>query len=258
MSRSRALPPPSPVDIGLVAALPIEVGPLRERLGETRTYADPEGHKRPVIEGALQGRPVALIVAGVGRRSATKGALRLIEGHRPRWILSIGFAGALNPDLTLNDLLLPTEVLRADDPGVHYRVSFEAPASTDAKRFPFRSGRLATVDRIVRTASEKRELRERLNADAVDMESSAVAALCEQRAVRFMAVRAISDDATTDLPPEVLSVLGPTGGFRLGATLGALWNRPSSVSDLWKLRERAGSAADRLAESLPKLLELLD
>ena len=41
-------------------------------------------------------------------------------------------------------------------------------------------GRLLTVDTIIRTAAEKAELRQRFQADVVDMESSAVAALCAE------------------------------------------------------------------------------
>ena len=43
-------------------------------------------------------------------------------------------------------------------------------------------------------------------------------------------------------------MIGPTGVFRLGAALGALWRRPSSIKQLWALREHAIEAADRLAE----------
>ena len=114
-----------------------------------------------------------------------------------------------------------------------------------------------SVAKIARTATEKAELRRRHEAVAVDMETAAVAGLCADRGVHFLSVRVISDEAGTDLPPEVLAVIGPTGGFRLGATLGALWRRPASVKDLWTLREHANEAADRLAEVLPGLLAQL-
>ena len=72
------------------------------------------------------------------------------------------------------------------------------------------------------------------------------------RASAALSVRAISDatTVTNDLPPEVLSLLGPTGTTRLGAALGAIFKRPESVRDMWKLRESAHSAAGRLATFL--------
>jgi adenosylhomocysteine nucleosidase len=100
----------------------------------------------------------------------------------------------------------------------------------------------------VRTAAEKAALHQRFEADAVDMETSAVAEVCALRQVRMLSVRVISDSASDDLPAEILSILGRSGGYRLGAALGAVWHRPSSVKDLWNLRLHALEAADRLGE----------
>jgi adenosylhomocysteine nucleosidase len=65
-----------------------------------------------------------------------------------------------------------------------------------------------------------------------------------------LGIRVISDDLTSDLPVEVLSLIGPTGTSRLGAAAAAIWSRPSSVTDMWKLRKSAQLAAQRLATFL--------
>jgi adenosylhomocysteine nucleosidase len=244
-------PPPGPADIGIVAALPIEVAPLIERLQNVRRYSGPR-HK--VIEGECAGKLVALIVAGTGRKRARHGTQVLFDGHRPRWVISAGFAGALDPALARNSVLFADEVVAED--GSRWAIDVGVPPEAERERM--RAGRLLTVDRIVRTAVEKAALRERFQADAVDMESSAVAALCSERQVRFLSIRVVSDEAGTDLPPEVLSILGRSGGYRVGAALGAIWRRPSSVKDLWALREHAHAAADRLAEIVAGTLSRLD
>ena len=77
-----------------------------------------------------------------------------------------------------------------------------------------------------------------------------VAQVCRETETRFLAVRVISDDFSADLPAEVVSVLGDTGSFRLGATLGAVWKRPGSVKDMWRLREQTNLASERLAKFL--------
>ncbi|HEX8199568.1 MAG TPA: nucleoside phosphorylase, partial [Isosphaeraceae bacterium] len=181
----------------------------------------------------------------------------LLAGHRPRWIVSAGFAGALDPALARDDVVLASEVLDTD--GGHFAIDLSVPEAGPGPG-PGRgiaSGRLLTVDAIVRTAAEKAELRRRFGADLVDMETAAVAAFCGERGIRFLPIRVISDEAGTDLPPEVLSILGPSGSYRLGATLGALWRRPASLKDLWALREHAHSAAERLAEIVPGALARL-
>ena len=107
-------------------------------------------------------------------------------------------------------------------------------------------------------ASQKAELRAAYHADLVDMETSAVAEVCRDKLVRFLAVRVISDDAHTDLPREVSSVLAHGGSYRVGAALRAVWQRPSSVKDFWKLYERALEAAGRLGKFLSTCLDELE
>ena len=93
--------------------------------------------------------------------------------------------------------------------------------------------------------------------DLVDMESSAVAAVCAERLVRFLAVRVISDDAQSDLPPEIATLLTRSGSYRVGAALRAIWDRPASLKDFWTLHARAIEAADRLAKFLALCLDHL-
>ena len=63
-----------------------------------------------ITEGELCGKLVAVILTGPGKAAARRGAELLIAGHRPRWIISAGFAGALDPSLARNDLVVPGEV----------------------------------------------------------------------------------------------------------------------------------------------------
>ena len=236
-------PAPTPADFGVVAATPIEVAPLLARLSGVRKYAGP---RFTVVEGELGGKVVALILTGMGRARAQKGAEVLLDGHRPRWLVSAGFGGALDPSLRRNDVVLPTEVVNLE--GRTFAIDLAVPPESAA--LGLKTGRLVTVDEFVRKASDKAELRAKTGADVVDMETSALAALAEERGVRFLGVRVISDEAGVDLPPEILAIVGPTGGLRLGATLGALWKRPGSVKDLLILRQHATEAADRLATFL--------
>ena len=53
----------------------------------------------PVIEGEYCGKIVAVAVGGMGRAAARRAADVLIAGHRPRWLISAGFAGALESRL---------------------------------------------------------------------------------------------------------------------------------------------------------------
>ncbi len=243
-------PAPEPADVGIVAALSIEVAPFIAKLRDVRKYSS---ERHTIIEGYAGKRLVALIIGGAGLRHARRATELLLAGHRPRWIISAGFAGALDPALKRNDVVFPHEVI--DTEGL--RISMERVIDDSENALRLRTGRLLTVNHIVRTASEKANLRQQFSADLIDMETTAPARVCADRGIRFLSIRAISDEATVDLPPEVLTILGPSGSYRIGAAVGAIWKRPSSLKDLLRLREHALEASDRLADVVSWTLDRL-
>jgi adenosylhomocysteine nucleosidase len=159
--------------------------------------------------------------------------------------LSCGFAGALVHNIRVGDVVVADSIVDGQGQILMIDVGFPA----DAKQ-GIHIGRLLTHDRIVRLVTEKEQLAARHLAIAVDMESLAVAQVCRERGARFLGIRVISDDLTSDLPVEVLSLMGPTGTTRVGAAMAAIFSRPSSVTDMWKLRKSAQTAAKRLATFL--------
>src|SRR4051812_4992396 len=91
---SRLAPAPVAADVGIVMALPIEAGYLCDSLEKVRKYT---ARKHTIIEGEVGDKIVAIIVSGAGRAAAYRAAETLIAGHRPSWLVSAGFAGALDP-----------------------------------------------------------------------------------------------------------------------------------------------------------------
>lgn len=245
---------PVAADVGIVAAMSIEVGFLTDRLAKVRKYSGP---RHAIIEGEVAGKVVAIVIAGIGREAARRGAEILLDGHRPRWIVSAGFAGALDPALARYAIVLPNEVIDLD--GHRYAIDVDVPpAPPDGEPGPrIATGRLLTVDRLIATAAEKAEIRRRHAADLVDMETSSVAGVCGARGVRFLSIRVISDEAGADLPPEVATLLTRSGSYRVGAALRALWERPARIKDFWALHEHAQEAADRLARFTVAALDRL-
>lgn len=242
-------PAPVPADVGIVAALAIETADLVDALKNVSRY---QSATIPVIEGEHGGKLVAVALSGPGRPAARRAAKLLWSGHRPRMIIAAGFA-VLSTPRSRNDLVLPDEIIDRED----FRHQVEKPASL-AAGIQHSGGRLLCVDRVILKASEKADLRAAYQADLIDMESSAVAAVCREKLMRFLAVRVISDDAHADLPREVASVIAHGGSYRVGAALCAVWHRPSSVKDFWKLYEHAIEAAGRLGKFLSLCLDELE
>jgi adenosylhomocysteine nucleosidase len=112
-------------------------------------------------------------------------------------------------------------------------------------------GRLLTVDRLIRTSDEKRRLGAEYEASACDMETMAVAEVCQREKTRFLSVRVVSDAVDDELPKEIERLLDQKSmAAKLGAATGAIFNRLSSIKDMWKLKEDAIKASDRLAKFL--------
>lgn len=240
-------------DVGIVFALETESGGLEDLMEDAVSF---RGQGFLARWGRLRGRHVAVVRSGAGRASAAGAAEALIDGHRPAWVVSAGFAGGLAPEMKRHDLLLADAVVDAagNRLGVDPRAAPEPLKETPGVHV----GTLVTVDEVARTPDEKQALREKHQALAVDMETFAVAEVCARRGVPLLAVRVICDPADEELAPEVRGLLKQkSGAARLGAALGAVWNRPSSLKDMYRLRENALVASDRLAEFLAAAVEVL-
>lgn len=229
-------------DIGLVAALAIETSAFLERCEKVKKY---NASGLTFRGGRYDQVKIASVDGGMGFAKARAATQAMIETHTPRWVLSVGFSGALSPEVQCGDIVMANSIV--DTHGQELFVDLNMAANPKSG---LHVGRILTIDHIVRTVAEKQELGAQYGAIAVDLESLAVAQVCRDAKTRFMAIRVISDDLAADLPPEILSVVGATGAVRIGAALSAVWKRPGSVSDMWKLREKAHQAARRLATFL--------
>ncbi|MDP1798081.1 MAG: 5'-methylthioadenosine nucleosidase [Planctomycetaceae bacterium] len=236
-------------DIGIVCALPLEAQEFMKRCERVRSYT---GGDFVFKGGRYDGIRIVLVESGTGQARARRAVQALDDAHHPKWILSCGFAGALQAGVKVGQILVPNRFVTPEQPEIHVEVSM--PHQPDRG---LHVGSLLTVEHIVHTVAEKKTLGEQFQSVGVDMESYTIAEYCKSQHKRFFAVRVFSDDMSADLPKEVLSLMGPTGAVRMGAVLGALWNRPSSAQDMWKLREQAISASEHLANFLDGVVKQL-
>ncbi|HLJ10586.1 MAG TPA: 5'-methylthioadenosine nucleosidase [Planctomycetaceae bacterium] len=236
-------------DVGIVHATAMELAPFVDRCERVRKYV---GGDLVFRGGLFKNIRIALAQSGMGTKPARRATQALIDGHSPGWIISAGFAGALEPGMKVGDIVVANAIV--DTAGTELAIDLKMPANPAAGLYV---GRIVTVERMIAAVTEKKELAARHAAVAVDMESLAIAQVCRDAKVRFLAVRVISDDLSADLPPEIASVVGSSGTVRLGAAFGAIWKRPGSVKDMWRLREQGMGAADRLATFLEGVVEQL-
>lgn len=138
-------------------------------------------------DAAIAGQRVRVVHCGVGPEAAARAVAKLLTAHRPRMVIATGFAGALDPTLTLGALVLGANV--------------SAPALLErAQQSAVRVGVLTSVALPVDSPAAKRALAAVTGATAVDMETAAISAACVRAGVPLLAVRAISDLASDPLP----------------------------------------------------------
>lgn len=236
-------------DVGIVCALGIEIGAFLDRCERTRKY---KGGEFVFRGGRYDEVRVAVVQTGFGFARARKATQALLDAHTPAWVISAGFSGGLRPQVKIGHIVMADSIV--DVHGNELRLEMNMPADPEKG---LHVGRFVNTDEMVRTVADKKALAEKYDAIAVDMESLAVAQVCRERGARYLAVRVISDDLSADLPKEVLTVVGSTGTARLGAALGAAWKRPGSVKEMWRLREVAHAAAERLATFLDGIVKQL-
>ena len=202
---------------------------------------------------------VVVLESGVGAERCEAALHWLTDSHlpdegflQPLLLCAAGFAGALQEDWHVGDILLASEVVGEDGGSWPRDPWIDAQAGGS-----WREGRLLTATGIVGEPQEKQRLGERFGTAAVDMESAAAARFCLSRGIPFAAVRAISDGLHTRLSPRLVDLLsGPTA--RPARVLTALTRSPSLLPELWRLARDTRRAARCLADALAYLLGARD
>jgi len=217
-----------------------------------------------VARTELQDREVVLVTTGMGPAHAEAAACRLFDGVPGAVAISVGVSAGLDPQLRSGDLIVADQVS-------FYRRSAEAArafscdselkesAVSGVRRSGdrYRLGPIVTVDQIVLTAKEKRELAARSGALAVDMESAAIAAAAAARSVPFLAIRAILDPVEMDLRIAFDQFLDHRGEPRPASLARYLFAHPLALISLVGLGLRTRAACRRLGRLLRELSSIL-
>jgi adenosylhomocysteine nucleosidase len=167
--------------------------------------------------------------------------------------MSWGYAAALDERLSAGCLALPERVIGVDGKGYPVDAQWhELLYLASAFKLPVWTGALVESESVVTTAAEKLALNERTGAAAVDMESAAHARAAAKRRVPYVAVRAIVDTASTEIPEAVLQARDARGGVDVGKLLGACrrpadWIEVARLASQFRAAQRTLKRATRFA-----------
>lgn len=165
--------------LAIVAALEREVRPL------VKTWGLSEQEHQGRRYRFFQHLHSVLVCGGIGAEAARRASEAAIAIFDPQSVCSAGFAGALDSNLQVGDILRPRTVVSASD--------------GSAVTLGHGEGILISFMDVASPA-QKSKLRESYGAQAVDMEAAAVARAAQSRNIPFTAIKAISDAADFNLP----------------------------------------------------------
>jgi adenosylhomocysteine nucleosidase len=161
-------------------------------------------------------------------------------------LVSFGLAGGLSPDLEPGTVLVPPVV--AEGPRTY---------PCDEALMAFLGGSTGQPVmaglKIAAMAHDKAALFRRGRADAIDLESGAVARAASARGLPFAVLRAVADPAARDLPIAALIPLKPGGGIDLPRILFSVLAHPAQIPGLIAVGRDAGRARAALVARVKRL-----
>ena len=207
---------------------------------------------------AAAAQAASILITGIGRRNAEKSVREFFATHSPELVLTCGFAGGLNPDLKPGDVVFEIfpRSSRGDESQTKIGNQLE-PTHVGCYEKLIAAGakpaKLVCADRIATTAAEKKKLRAETGADAVEMESEAIHAVCRERGIPCATVRVLLDTANEDLPLDFNALSKPDKSLDYGKLAWAIARSPGKIGALLKLQKQTRFAAEQLAEVLSKI-----
>lgn len=256
----------------ILGAFDEEIITLDEQLTD-RQHLEIEGIR--FVTGKLKGRKVVLACTGIGKVNAAMTTTLLIEHFKPNEVIFTGIAGGINPRFFPGDIViaektaqhdlgtltpsgLKNKAVRNPVDGIRNPVFFPADeqllklAELAAKRVEFETirtgagkrspkvvkGVVVTGDVFAASAVKCSELRNRLGADAVEMEGAAVAQICYQQNTPCLVIRGISDKANDESLQDVrtFSKMAAENSASLVANIAELLASEFSVEKTGKSR----------------------
>lgn len=229
--------------IAFVCAMPTERDPLVAKLGLRRDADDTIDAR----VGSLGVHDVVAVVTGMGTDLARAGTRRMLDRFDVREVVVVGVAGGVEDTTPIGRVVAPDEVVNSHT-GARFRPSALGPSP--------RRGVLWTTDVILSGDEVIEDLRGH-GVVGLDMETAAVAEVCEAAGVPWSVFRAISDQPTDEVDVEVFRLSNQDGTPNVGNIVRYVVRRPHRVPRLARmgrnLRTATHAAADAAIAAVQRL-----
>jgi adenosylhomocysteine nucleosidase len=179
--------------IAVTFALPAESSEFLRRLGNRSRV---HGNGISIVRGTIGDRTIEVLHTGVGEKICRERIANFLQDQQFDLLISAGFAGALNNELQINDLLVAKNFSTVDLKQAHSLFSPLVIHPID----------LLTVRAVIDSSEERERIARESGASAVDMETEFIARACATHGIPLLSLRVITDTPTQPFPapPSVL------------------------------------------------------
>ena len=218
--------------IAVTFAVPHESHALRRRLQRASRAG-----VRDWVRGFVGEKEIIIAHTGIGPAAAEESAGVLLAKFQPRWLVSAGYAGGLDPALAHGEVFIAENFSTLAMPAI-------------------RRATLTTQPRAAASVAEKAALLHTTGAHAVDMETASIARVCAARGVPMLALRAISDTAREPIrvPLEITCDLARQRP-RILALLAFLATHPARILPFARFVRGLSPARENLTAALVGIIQ---
>ena len=173
--------------IAVTFALPAESPEFLRRLRDT-TNIESDGVR--IVRGQIGDRIVDVLHTGVGQKVCVERVEKFLHAQHFDFLISTGFAGALNDELQPGDLLLAKNFSTID---LNER-------DLSSSRLAIHTANLLTVSAVIDSRDERNRIARASGAAAVDMETEFIARACGDHGVPLLSLRVVTDTPHEPFP----------------------------------------------------------
>ena len=196
---------------GIIAAMQEEMQEIQKLMKEISTI---EIYGLNFIKGKINNKQVVLAEAGVGKVNAARTTQILIDKFDIDAVINVGSAGASNDELNIGDIVIGKKLVQHDfditafghpkgyisNAGEYFNSNKQlieqmenAIQNLEDSDFKILVGTIASGDIFCTETKMKEKIRNKFEADAIEMEGAAIAQVCKLDNIPFVVIRGISD-----------------------------------------------------------------
>lgn len=190
--------------------------------------------------GSCAGHTVELHTTGMGQVNMIRCAREHCTAGQVDAALITGLCGGLRPSLVTGDLIRVRQCIRAQAGDKPVQFDFQACDHT-----------LLTVDQPIANPQDKAAMHAATQADAVDMETYAVAKWLTEQGVPVAALRFVADTAAMHVPSRLLALADTYGQPSAGKAAITMLLHPTVLPHAMRLRTATNQALAAMGRLLP-------